>query len=106
MQKIDLERRMELFRGCVSPRVRMSDTLVDLYSESDALKIRAGAATGVRIAMATNAVEIEYEIVCGASARKIFTSDIDVDGIVTTFDGNGPHRLSLPRGDKNTLWAS
>lgn len=112
MQKIDLDRRIELFRGCVTPRVRMSDTLIDLYgedalvdlcSESEALKIRVRAATGVRIAMATDAVEIEYEIVCGAAARKIFTSDIDVNGVVTTLDGNGPHRLSLPRGNKNIV---
>ena len=103
MQKIDLERRMELFRGCVNPCIRMSDVLIDLYSESDALKIRAGAATGVRIAMSTDAVALEYEIVCGASARKIFTSDIDVDGVITTVDGNGPHKLSLPPGEKNII---
>ena len=34
MQKIDLESRPELFRGCVAPGVRMSDALLDFYSDS------------------------------------------------------------------------
>lgn len=81
----------------------MSDALFELYNDSEARLIRVRAASGVRIAMVTDAVGIEYGIVHGAAARKVFTSDVVVDGAVTTLDGDGPHRIALPPGEKNVV---
>ena len=103
MQKIDLENRLDLFRGCVKPGVRMPEALLDFYSATEARSIRARSATGVRIAMVTDAAEMEYSIVQGASARPIFTTDILIDGVKTTVEGDGPHKISLPAGEKTVV---
>ena len=103
MQKIDLESRIELFRGCVAPGVRMSEDLLNFYNDSEARVIRARSATGVRIAFETDAVEMSYALQFGGTARKIFTSDIFIDGEMTTVDGEGPHQLSLAPGKKSVV---
>ena len=100
MQKIDLASRFELFRGCVSPGVRMSDELIAFYSDTEPHLIRAKSASSVRITFVTDAVEMEYSLVFGQGGRPIFTSDIVVNGEVTTVDGPGPHKFSFAPGEK------
>lgn len=100
MQKIDLSSRFELFRGCFSPGVRMSGELAAFYSDTEGRITRARSASGVRIAFVTDAVEMEYSLVFGAASRQVFTSDIAVNGEVTTVDGPGPHRFSFAPGEK------
>ena len=103
MQMIDLQNRAELFRGCVTPGVRMNEALLAFYADCDARVIRARAASGVQIAFVTDAVEMEYSIVCGGAARQIFTSDIFINGESTTVDGNGPHKFSMVPGEKKII---
>ena len=103
MQKIDLENNLNLFRGCVAPGVRMSEALLDFYNDSEARVIRARAASCVRIAFVTDAVEMEYSLVFGGAARKIYTSDIVIDGVVTVVEGEGPHKISMAPGEKQIV---
>lgn len=103
MQKIDLENNLNLFRGCVAPGVRMSEALLDFYNDSEGRVIRARAASCVRIAFVTDAVEMEYSLVFGGAARKIYTSDIVIDGVVTVVEGEGPHKISMAPGEKQIV---
>ena len=103
MQKIDLESRPELFRGCVAPGVRMSDALLDFYSDSEARVIRARSASGVRVAFVTDAVEMDYSFTCGGCARKIFTTDIIINGEKSTLEGEGPHKITMAPGEKSVV---
>ena len=103
MQITDLQNRAELYRGCVTPGVRMNENLLAFYSDCEARVIRARAASGVQIAFVTDAVEMEYSIVCGGAARQIFTSDIFINGELTTVDGSGPHKFSMAPGEKKIV---
>lgn len=103
MQKIDLENRNELFRGCVAPGIRMNEKLIEFYTEPAVRLIRARSASGVRVAMVTDAVEMEYSLVFGESARTIYTSDIIVDGKLTTVEGEGVHRMTFAPGEKEII---
>ena len=103
MQKLDLENRIDLFRGCVAPGVRMTEKLIEFYREPAPRLVRARSASGVRIALVTDAVEMEYAIVCGEVSRAIFTTDIAVDGKICTVEGNGPHRMTFAPGEKEIV---
>ena len=103
MQKIDLENNLKFFRGCVTPGVRMNESLLDFYNDCEARVIRARAASGVRIAFVTDAVEMEYALVFGGAARKIYTSDIVIDGTVTVVEGEGPHKITMAPGEKQIV---
>ena len=103
MQKIELESRIELFRGCAAPGVRMSEDLLNFYNDSDGRVIRARSATGVRIVFETDAVEMNYALQFGGTARKIFTSDIFINGEMMTVEGEGPHHLSMASGKKSVV---
>ena len=103
MQKIELGSRLELFRGCVAPGVRMSDELSAFYSDTPARITRARSASGIRIALVTDAVEMEYSLAFGAASREVYTSDIVADGKVTTVEGAGPHKFSFAPGEKEIV---
>ena len=51
----------------------------------------------------TDAVEMEYSLVFGGAARKIYTSDIVIDGVVTVVEGEGPHKISMAPGEKQIV---
>ena len=103
MQKIELESRPELFRGCVTSGVRMSEALLNFYNDSDARVIRAKSASGVRIAFTTDAVEMRYGFVCGGCARKIFTTDLIINGEKSVVEGEGPHTFTMAPGEKEII---
>ena len=103
MQKIELESRPELFRGCVTSGVRMSEDLLNFYNDSDARVIRAKSASGVRIAFTTDAVEMRYGFVCGGCARKIFTTDFIINGEKSVVEGEGPHTFTMAPGEKEII---
>lgn len=103
MQKIDLDSRLELFRGCVTPGVRMNEALLDFYSDSEARVIRARSASGVRVAFMTDAVEMTYSFTCGGCARKIFTTDVVINGEKSTLEGEGLHKITMEPGEKSVV---
>lgn len=100
MKKIDLFFSLEFFRGCVTPGVRMNETLLDFYNESEVRLIRAKAASGVQIAFTTDAVEMEYSIVFGPPARHVYTSEITINGENSIVEGEGPHKFTMALGEK------
>ena len=102
MKKIALD-SLSFFRGCVTPGLRMNETLLDFYSDSEARVVRARAASGVRIAFVTDAVEMEYAIVCGPAARLVFTSDVTINSENTIVEGNGPHKFTMAPGEKEIV---
>ena len=81
----------------------MNENLLAFYADCEARVIRARAASGVQIAFVTDAVEMAYSIACGGAARQIFTSDIFINGELTTVDGNGPHKFSMTPGEKSIV---
>ena len=104
MKRIELESRNDLFRGCAAPGVRMNEALLELYGEPEKRLLRARCATGVRIAMFTDAVEVEFSFLFGRAARQVFTADLQVDGVLfATVTGEGPHRIPLPAGEKELV---
>ena len=103
MQKIELGSRVELFRGCVTPGNRMSEALLNFYNDSDARVIRAKSASGVRIAFTIDAVEMRYGFVCGGCARKIFTTDVIINGEKSVVEGEGPHTFTMAPGEKEII---
>ena len=103
MQKIELGSRIELFRGCAAPGVRMSEDLLNIYNDSEARVIRARSATGVRIVFETDAVEMTYALEISGAARQIFTSDIIINGEITVVDGAGPHQIVMAPGKKSVI---
>ena len=104
MKRIELEGRNEFFRGCVAPGVRMNEELLELSREPEKRLLRARCATGVRIALFTDAVEAAFSFRFGGAAREVFTTDLQVDGILfATVTGEGPHRIPLPPGEKELV---
>ena len=100
MKKIDFSANMAFFRGAVAPMQRMNQKLSDFYQQPEAWKVRAACASGVQIVFATDAVDLRWECKFGEAARQIFTTDIFVDGKLTTLEGAGPHDLKLLPGNK------
>ena len=104
MKRIELESRNGFFRGCVAPGVRMNEALLELYREPEKRLLRAQCATGVRVALFTDAVEAEFSFRFGRAARQVFTADLQVDGVLfATVTGEGPHRIPLPAGEKELV---
>ena len=104
MKTIALESAPELFRGCVAPGVRMSPALLAFYGEPEKRLLRARCGTGVRLALITDASEIEFGFTFGGAARQIFTADLQVDGrLFAPVTGEGPHRIALGPGEKELV---
>ena len=103
MKDINLNEHPELFRGCGVPGRRMSDKLIELFSISEKHLWRAQCASGVRLDFITDSSKIEYSLEFGKPVRQIFTSDIFIDGELTTVDGAGPHTLELKPGKKHIV---
>ena len=102
MQKIALD-SLAFFRGCVTPGCRMSEDLLNFYNDCEARVVRAKSASGVQIAFVTDAVEMEYSVAFGAPARRIYTSDITINGETTTVEGEGPHKFTMAPGEKHIV---
>ena len=100
MKKIELDKRLDLFRGAVTPGVRMNQALLDFYTQPEAWVIRARCASSMQIVFYTDAEEVVWSCKFGAAAREIYTTDIFVDDTMYTVDGEGPHKLSLAPGRK------
>ena len=81
----------------------MNEDLLNFYNESEVRLIRAKAASGVQIAFTTDAVEMEYAIVFGAPARRVYTSEITINGENTVVEGEGPHKFTMAPGEKTVL---
>lgn len=103
MQKIELYSRPELFRGCAAPGVRMNQGLLDFYSKTEGLTIRAKSSSAVRIVFETDALELDYTLTFGKVAREIYTSDIIINGKTTVTDGAGPHKITMEPGRKEVI---
>lgn len=103
MKTVVLSEHPELFRGCAAPGRRMTDALMELFSTADKYKWRAQCASGVRLDFFTDGTEMEYSLVFGKPVRKVFTSDIFVDGERFTVDGEGPHVLQFAPGRKHIV---
>ena len=103
MKIVNLNEHPEFFRGCGVPGRRMSDKLIELFSFSEKHLWRAQCASGVRLDFITDSCEIEYSLEFGKPVRQIFTSDIFVDGELTTVDGAGPHLITLKPGRKHVV---
>lgn len=100
MKTIDLN-NMAFFRGAVAPFVRMNKDLMDFYSSTESWKIRANCPSGIKIVMQSNAEKLQITLEFGSPARPVFTTDVEVDGKLTTFEGDGVHTLELTPGMKN-----
>ena len=103
MKNIDWQNNFALFRGAVAPMKRMNDNLLEYFSTNPAWKIRANCPSGIRLIFDTDAVKLEIIAAFGDAARQIFTTDVEVDGKLTTFDGTGPHTLDLATGKKRVV---
>ena len=100
MKKLDLSNNIAFFRGAVAPFVRMNQELLDFYRATESWTIRAKCATGVLAVFETDSAALQINVEFGEPARPIFTTDVEVNGKVTTFDGAGTHSMQLPAGSK------
>ena len=57
----------------------------------------------MRLDFITDSAEMEYTPAFGKPVRQIFTSDIFIDGELTTVEGEGPHTLALKPGKKHIV---
>ena len=103
MKKIELRDWPEIFRGCVRPGQRMSDSLLDFFNTAPKTFLRARCLSGVRLQFATDSSELEWTLEFGSPVRKIYTTDFLINGELRTVDGPGPHRLELPPGEKDIV---
>ena len=103
MKIVNLNEHPEFFRGCGAPGRRMTDKLVELFSTADKYLWRALCPSGVRLDFITDSAEIEYTLTFGKPVRQIFTSDIFIDGKLTTVDGEGPHTIAPGSGKKHVV---
>ena len=103
MKNIDWQNNFALFRGAVAPMNRMTDGLMEYFSTNPAWKIRAACPSGIRLIFTTDATKLEISAVFGDAARQVFTTDVEVDGKLTTFDGAGPHTLAMNPGSKKVV---
>ena len=103
MKIVNLNEHPEFFRGCGVPGRRMTDKLVELFSTADKYLWRALCPSGVRLDFITDSTEMEYTLTFGKPVRQVFTSDIFIDGELTTVDGAGPHIITLRPGEKHIV---
>ena len=103
MKKIDLSNNIAFFRGAVAPFVRMNKELQEFYSSIESWKIRSNCPSGMKIVMQSNAEKLQIAVEFGSAARQVFTTDVEVDGSITTFDGPGTHTIELAPGMKNII---
>ena len=100
MKKINLADAPEFFRGACKPFVRMNQQLLDFYSSPETWKIRSRCASGMAVVFETDSENLEISVEFGEAARQIFTTDVEVADIITTFDGAGVHSMKLAPGKK------
>ena len=100
MKKINLADAPEFFRGACKPFVRMNQQLLDFYSSPETWKIRTRCASGMAVVFETDSENLEISVEFGEAARQIFTTDVEVADMITTFDGAGVHSMKLAPGKK------
>ena len=99
MKKIELTEKY--YRGCASGCVRMSEELQTCFNTPHNIYLRVQCQSGVRICFSTDAREMVFSMAFGDAVRQVFTSDLFIDGKMTTLTGEGPHRIELAEGEKN-----
>ena len=99
MKTIDLTAKF--YRGCAGGCVRMSKELQACFNTPHNIYLRVQCQSGVRICFSTDAREMVFSMVFGDAVRQVFTSDLFIDGKMTTLTGEGPHRIELAEGEKN-----
>ena len=99
MKRIDLTEKF--YRGCAGGCVRMSKELQACFNTPHNIFQRVQCQSGVRICFSTDARELVFSMVFGDAVRQVFTSDLFIDGKMTTLTGEGPHRIELAGGEKN-----
>ena len=100
MKKINLTDAPEFFRGACKPFVRMNQQLLDFYSVTENWKIRAACASGMAIVFETDSENLQITVEFGEPARQVFSTDVEVADMITTFDGAGTHTMNLAPGKK------
>ena len=100
MKKINLADAPEFFRGACKPFVRMNQQLLDFYSVTENWKIRAACASGMAIVFETDSENLQITVEFGEPARQVFSTDVEVADMITTFDGAGTHTMNLAPGKK------
>lgn len=100
MKKINLADAPEFFRGACKPFVRMNQQLLDFYSSPETWKIRSRCASGMAVVFETDSENLEISVEFGEAARQVFSTDVEVTDIITTFDGAGVHSMKLAPGKK------
>ncbi|MBE6380776.1 MAG: hypothetical protein E7047_07590 [Lentisphaerae bacterium] len=101
MEKINWQSRPELFTGTVTPMQRMTPGLLDFYSYSDVVVIRAESPSAVTMQFKSNTTRLQIAMQFGGAAREIFTTDVFVNNRLTTLNGDGVHDLELGSGEKD-----
>ncbi|MBQ7206762.1 MAG: SGNH/GDSL hydrolase family protein [Lentisphaeria bacterium] len=99
MKIIDLTEKF--YRGCAGGCVRMNDALLACFDTAPKYLLRAKCPSGVRICFSTDAREMTFSLVFGQAVRPVFTSDCFIDARRITLQGEGPHKLEFPPGEKN-----
>ena len=100
MKKINLTDAPEFFRGACKPFVRMNQQLSDFYSVTENWKIRAACASGMAIVFETDSENLQITVEFGEPARQVFSTDVEVADMITTFNGAGTHTMNLAPGKK------
>ena len=98
MKNIDLTEKF--YRGCAGGCERMNKALLVCFDTAPKYLLRAECPSGVRICFSTDAREMIFSLVFGQAVRPVFTSDCFIGDRMITLQGEGPHRLELPPGEK------
>ncbi len=99
MKKIELTEKY--YRGCADGCVRMSKEMQASFNTPHNIFLRVQCQSGVRICFSTDTRELFFSMIFGDAVRQVFTSDLFIDGMMTTLAGEGPHRIELAGGEKN-----
>ena len=103
MQKIDWRNFFDLFTGAVQPNVRMSQNLLDFYSTTSAFRIRSRCSSGITLALETDSETLMIEFSFGETAREIYSFDVAVNGVISSYDGRAAQKIALGDGVKQLV---
>ncbi len=103
MQKIDWRNFFDLFTGAVRPNVRMSRKLLDFYSTPPAFCIRSHCSSGITLALETDSEFLVTGFTFGETAREIYSFDVAVNGVISSYDGRVAQKIALGDGVKQLV---
>ncbi len=98
MKKLCLTEKF--YSGCAGGCERMNPGLLACFSTAPKYLLRAQCPSGVRIRFRTDARKLELRFTFGDAVRNVFTTDIFVNKRCMTLEGEGPHAVELPPGEK------